>query len=388
MLPRANSKAPPKPRVPPPPTATRDEPRRRRSSQQPAETNYTQYVGVLRSEYEQLAKNVDRWNEKYSTKSEIKRDSPIEKTPRIKAVDQSSGAESVTLTERTSPISRLDDDKLPECVDGDVIQSADAQSKTKPKTPEHVSQWSNSVSSRKLSVSPRIGIESLRPMKVMRQQRQVSWGTHTNFITRNNPTFVNRLIPLPPLVDAKGTVEKRPQRSPRENVEPNALVEIEDTRRPGKRSERSPRENVAENSSEHEPQNSDRMTPPKKRQTQSDVRNIFAVPRIPRRTKDRRSVHGFSRLKPISGRYAVNRAHGLGRARWVPYRPLPRISGKRQTNDYLMLSQYSAGERSQSDMTEVPKLRTLLEKRLEKLWFGAKTKFQMLSGKRRINKSN
>ena len=375
MLPRANSKAPPKANSrlppPPPPTLTWDGTRRRRPADHGAETDYTRYIGALRSGYEQLARDVDRWNEKHSTNFEVKCATPVEKTPRLKPV-VSSSVESVALVESTTPRSGSGKDKSTDYDVRERAASADAQSKTKPKAPGHVSQWS---SSKKVNVSPRVDVESLKPTKVYRQPGRSGWGAHTVPITRNNPTFVNRLIILPPLEDTK-----EPERSV-ENVAPTPIFLTEDASRPGKRSERSPGENIASNSL-----NSDRMTPPKKRQTQSDVRHIFAVPRIPRRTKDaayRRSVRSFSRVKPMSGRYSVNRTHG--HARFSPYRTLPRISGKRKAQESLLVSQYSAGERSLSDMTDVPKLRNLLEKRLEKLWFGAKTKFQMLSGKRRTD---
>ena len=379
MLPRANSKAPPKPNSrrppPPPPTLTWDGSRPRRPADHEAETDYTRYIGVLRSGYEQLARDVDRWNEKHSTNFEVKCATPVEKTPRLKPV-VSSSVEAVALVECTTPRSGSDNDKSTGYDVRERAASADARSKTKPKTPEHVSQWSSSVSSKKVNVSPRIDVESLKPTKVYRQPGRSGWGAHTVSATRNNPTFVNRLIILPPLEDTK-----QPERSPRENVAPPAIFLTEDARRPGKRSERSPGENIASNSV-----TSDRMTPPKKRQTQSDVRNIFAVPRIPGRAKGavyRRNIHSFSRLKPMYGRYSVNRTHG--HARFSPYRALPRISGKRKAQESLLVSQFSAGERSLSDMTDVPQIRNLLEKRLEKLWFGAKTKFQMLSGKRRTD---
>ena len=375
---RANSKAPPRPVVPPPPTATWNESKRTRPRQQTAENDYKSYVGVLRSEYEQLARNVDRWNEKQSRKCETKRDSPDNKTSKVKHISPNTSDDSIR-PERNTPTTSLGNRTR--------IKPEDAKSKT----PENISQWTNTPPSTiKLpdrtmtndmsvfgvaSVSPRIDIESLKPTKVIRQGH-ASWNMHTHSVASNNPKFVNRLIPLPPLEDARSTTGKRPERSPREMDASNSAVAIKNDIRPGKRSERSPRKDIAVNLSEHD-RKCDPVAPSKKRQTQSDVRNIFSVPRIPRR-----SFRNFSRLKPLPGRYSISRVHG--RVRWSPYRCLPRISGKRHANGYLS-SQYSAGDRSLPYVTEVPKIRTLLETRLEKLWFGAKMKFITLSGKRREN---
>ena len=373
---RANSKAPPRPVAPPPPTATWNESKRTRPRQQTAENDYKSCVGVLRSEYEQLARNVDRWNEKQSRKCETKRDSPEIKTSKVKHVSPNTSDESIRPG-RNTPTTSLGNRT--------ITKPEDAKSKT----PETISQWTDNVRTRKqpdrtvtnnsvfgvASVSPRIDIESLKPTKVIRQGHP-GWNIHKHSVAPNVPKFVNRLIPLPPLEDTRKPTGKRLERSPPDMVASESSVEVKNDVGPGKRSERSPREDITVKLPEHD-RNSDLMAPSKKRQTQSDVRNIFSIPRIPRR-----SFRNVSRLKPLHGRYSISRVHG--RMRWSPYRCLPRISGKRHANGYLS-SQYSAGERSLPYMTEVPKIRTLLETRLDKLWFGAKMKFIILSGKRRDN---